>query len=89
MWLEDWKGSGKSVWKYAKANGLNPQTFTRWTKEKAEVSRRFVEIKPPLAEKAGGTPEILIEKGDVKIHIPVAMDRQYLQAVIESLGCRL
>jgi hypothetical protein len=26
MWLEDWKGSGKSVWKYSKANNLNPQT---------------------------------------------------------------
>ena len=25
MWLEDWRQSGKSVWAYAKANGLNPQ----------------------------------------------------------------
>jgi hypothetical protein len=25
MWLEDWRGSGKSAWSYAKANGLNPK----------------------------------------------------------------
>ena len=32
MWLEDWRTSGQSAWAYAKANGLNPQTFINWTK---------------------------------------------------------
>ena len=31
-WLEDWRKSGKGAWAYAKANSLNPQTFTKWTK---------------------------------------------------------
>jgi len=31
MWLEDWRQSGKNAWAYAKANGLNPQTFANRT----------------------------------------------------------
>ena len=37
MWVEDWQASGKSAWSYAKANGLNPQTFVRWTKGEKEA----------------------------------------------------
>ena len=35
MWLEDWKGSGKKAWTYAKENGLIPQTFCSWAKREA------------------------------------------------------
>jgi hypothetical protein len=89
MWLEDWKASGKKAWAYAKENGLNPQTFTKWTKGNREVPQQFVEVKPHLPEAARYIPEILIEKGDVKIHIPVGINRQELRAVVESLGVQL
>jgi len=89
MWLEDWKGSGKSAWVYAKENGLNPQTFVKWTKEGPNVPEKFVEVKAMVLGPEEYAPEILIEKGDVKIHIPLRINRQELRAVIEGLGCQL
>jgi transposase-like protein len=88
MWVEDWKGSGKSLWAYAKASGLNPQTFRKWT-EGREKAAGFVELSAFRQEKPELVPEILIEKGDIKIHIPVAINRNDLRAVIQSLGCEL
>jgi hypothetical protein len=86
MWLEDWKRSGKKAFPYAKANGLNPQTFCRWTKTKAEIKPCFVEVPVQVIQPASYIPEILIEKGDVKIHIPLALGREELRAVMEGLG---
>lgn len=86
LWVEDWKGSGKSAWAYAKENGLNPQTFVKWTKSADEKQTDFVEVVPPMMPYM---PEILIEKGDVKIHIPLALNRGELRAVMEGLGCTL
>jgi hypothetical protein len=48
-----------------------------------------VEISPELKDAARYVPEILIEKGNIKIHIPIVINRNDLQAVIESLGCEL
>jgi len=89
MFLEDWKQSGKSAWNYAKENRLSWKTFKSWTEDKPEVEPRFVEVpaqimKPPLR-----MPEILIEKGDVKIRIPLAISSGDLRAVMEGLGAAL
>jgi len=84
MWLEDWRQCGKSAWAYAKANGLNPQTFVKWTK--AEAKPCFVEVPVPAMPNAQCEPEILIEKGGVKIHIPLISGSRELRAVIEWLG---
>jgi hypothetical protein len=70
MWVEDRKQSGSSPWTYAKANGLNPVTFRNWTKETAEEPG-FVEMMPPIPVSIGITPEILIERGELRIHIPL------------------
>jgi transposase-like protein len=95
MWLDDWRQSGKSAWGYAKENGLNPQTFSKWTKTENENKQSFVEItsssinmqvvKPVM----NNMPEILIEKGDVKIHIPLLIGHMELRAVMEGLGAAL
>jgi transposase-like protein len=37
MRLEDWRESGMNAWAFAKANGLNPQTFVKWKKEGMEA----------------------------------------------------
>jgi transposase-like protein len=87
MWVEDWKGSGESLGVYAKANGLNAATLKSWAYGK-ETVQGFVEIKPARAEPRSYMPEILIEKGDIKIHIPLAVNRNELRAVIESIGWR-
>ena len=94
MWLEDWQKSGKSAWAYAKENGINPQTFAKWTKTATGAKPGFVEIPVPVIApvmnaQAAHAPEVLIEKGDVKIHIPIAVGNSGLRAVIESLGAAL
>ena len=93
MWLTDWAQSGKSYWAYAKANGLNLQTFKNWTREKdkTESSQCFVEIPSSPLNMQVITPirEILIEKGDVKIHIPLSVSVGELRAVMEGLGAAI
>ena len=92
MWLEGWRQSGKSAWAYAKENNLNPQTLVNWTK--AESTAGFVEVcaskaAAPILPPVHRSQEILIEKGDVKIHIPLCLGRGGLRAVMEGLGAAL
>ena len=89
MWVEDWRNSGKSVCGYAKENGLVPQTFARWTKESPERKQVFVEVPAQDTRPAPQIPEILIEKGNVKIHVPLMAGRNELRAIMESLGAAL
>ena len=86
MWLDDWQQSGKSAWAYAKENGLNTQTFTKWTKAKEEPTHSFVELSTQVLPTHQYNREILIEKGDVKIHIPLSLNSVELRAVMEGLG---
>jgi len=86
MWVEDWRKSGKSVWGYAKENGLVPQTFARWTKDGPDRKQVFVEVPAPVTCPAPQIPGILIEKGDVKIHVPLMTGRNELRAIMEGLG---
>jgi len=89
MWLDDWRQSGMSAWAYAKGNKLNLQTFKKWTKEKAEVKPCFVEVPMSIMPSPTRTLEILIERGDVKIHIPVDIGQRELRLVMEGLGAAL
>jgi hypothetical protein len=82
--LEEWKQSGMTAWAYAKAKSLNPQTFNKWTQ--SGMKRQFVEIAVPIQERTRGKQEILIEKGEVKIHVPLGIGGEDLRTVIESLG---
>jgi hypothetical protein len=84
MWLEDWKKSGKGAWTYAKENGLIPQTFVGWTKREQKGKTGFVELKPSIKSQLQQSG-ILIEKGDIKIHLPYVTSGNDLSAVIESL----
>ena len=86
MWLEDWKQSGKSAWAYAKENGLAQRTFVKWTKAKTASKQRFVEIPTQSIPSPQNSLEILIEKGDVKIHIPLGLGNEQLRTIIESVG---
>jgi transposase-like protein len=82
--LENWRGSGKRAWAYAKENGINPQAFTKWIKRK-EASG-FVELRPALTETAAARKEIVIEKGDIKIRLPPDWCAQKLCTVLERPG---
>jgi hypothetical protein len=77
MWVDDWKGSGQSLSAYAKANGINFQRLKKWT-EVPEAKRDFIEISSPIQERPECMPEILIEKGEIRIHLPLAINRNDL-----------
>ena len=86
LWLKDWRQSGKKAWTYAKENGLIPQTFVKWIKTGTEEKPCFVEVPAPVMAGRQSEPEILIEKGEVKIHIPLISGSMELRSVIEWLG---
>jgi hypothetical protein len=88
MWVEDWRGSGTSLNAYARANGLNVQTLKKWAAE-PEKAHGFVEISAVNQEKLPYVPEILIENGGIKIHLPLGITGNDLRTVMESLGCGL
>ena len=85
MWLEDWRKSGKNAWAYAKENGLIPQTFSRWANAKEESKPCFVEV-PTKAMSVECRQEMLIEKGEVKIHIPLTVSSVELRSIISALA---
>jgi transposase-like protein len=89
MRLEDWQQSGKSAWAYAKENGLNPQAFAKWSKPETEAKTCFVQAPAQTVTAVSEMPEILIEKGEAKIHIPLAARSGELRAIMEGLGAAL
>jgi transposase-like protein len=88
MWLEDWEKSGKSAWTYAKENGIAPQTFVNWTKKGKEGREYFVEVPTRIipSMQAEYAKEILVEKGEVKIHIPLTIGCNELRAIFGAIG---
>ncbi|MDR0312915.1 MAG: hypothetical protein LBI14_04900 [Treponema sp.] len=87
MRLEDWRQSGKSAWAYAKENGLVPQTFNNWVKQrKQETEHPLVEIPAGLLQSTRLAGEILIEKGDMRIHIPLEPVIGELRKALSKLG---
>ena len=85
-WLESWRKSGKRAFTFAKENGLCPQTFSRWTKIKQESRSDFIEIPLELIPPMKDNHEILIEKGIMKIHIPLSLGCSELRAIFGALG---
>ena len=89
MWLKDWRQSGKNAHLYAKENGFIPWTFTRWTKEEPEANKGFVEVPVQSMLLPEKMTEILIEKGELKIHVPFDMGCKELRSVMEGIGAIL
>jgi len=84
--LEGWRRSGKSISAYVKEKGLVRWTFTRWLKAEKDAKSGFVEVPLSVMKTIAPIPQILIEKGDVKIHIPLGIGGGELRAVMEWLG---
>jgi hypothetical protein len=84
-WLDDWRNSGKTACAYAKENGLNPQSFYYWTKIRTKNNSCFVEVPVKAIQPVQFNQEILIEKGDVKIHIPLSAGCRELQTIFNAL----
>ena len=93
MWLEDWSRSGKKAWTYAKENGLVPQTFCSWVKRAEEKKPEgFIEVPKQLIPASSGSllsapmQEMVIESGELRIHIPLTICAIELQKVLSVLG---
>ena len=85
LWLKDWKQSGKNAWTYAKENGIIPQTFYGWVKREEKGITGFVEIPVYKKPKQEETQVIVVEKGDIKIHIPLSVWAEGASAIMEGL----
>ena len=85
LWLEDWQQSGKSAYGYAKANGINPQTFLNWAKARKKNKSCLVEVPARVIQSLDTSHEIFIEKGDIKIRVPLSIKIEELRAVIIAL----
>jgi len=87
MWLEDWKQSGKKAWRYAQENGLIPQTFCSWVQRETHNTScsGFVEIPVHQKPKPEMPQEILVEKGDLRIRIPLSVWIEYPGVILEGL----
>ena len=85
MWLEDWQKSGKGAWTYAKENGIAPQTFSRWVKLRAKNSSGFVEIPERIKPRKEQPQVILIEKGEIRIHVPLSVWAEGSKVIMEGL----
>ena len=85
LWLEDWRKSGKKAWTYARENGLVPQTFVKWTQKETENKNGFIEV--PLRMNPGQkqAQTIIVEKGEIKIHIPVTVWLEDTVVIMEKL----
>jgi transposase-like protein len=86
MRLEDWQMSGKSARDYAKETGINQQTFARWTKPKTRNGECFVEVPALAPTPERDSREILIEKGEIKVHIPLSIGSDELRMIFGILG---
>ena len=84
--LEEWKQSGKSKWSYAKENGLNLKTFLKWTKQKKQEEQSLIEIPAQIFQPVHHIQEILVEKNEIKIYIPLTICIDELRTVFKALG---
>jgi transposase-like protein len=87
--LADWRQSGKSAWAYAKENGICPQTFLRWVNPRKKKKNSFVEVSGKVLPSVESTREVLIEKGDIKIHIPLSVWTSGSKVIMEGLKAAL
>jgi len=85
-WLEDWKKSGKKARAYARENGINQQTFSNWIKPGKKEYQSLVEIPTGIFSGVYPVQEVLIEKGEVKIHIPLEPVLGELYTIIKRIG---
>ena len=89
MRLEDWRESGKGAWAYAKENGILPQTFCGWVRQEVKSKSGFVEILKVKKPRQEALQEILIEKGEIKIHIPLSVWAYGAKVILEGLKAAL
>jgi transposase-like protein len=87
--LEGWRLSGKSISAYVKERGLVRWTFHKWLKAERCLKTGLVEVPARVVRTTLNMAEIVVEKGDVRVHIPLGIGSVELRAVMEGLGAGL
>jgi len=83
--LEEWKLSGKSAWSFAREKTLCQQTFAKWVRTEKERKNGFVQIAAQKMSASRNSAEILIEKGDMKIHVPLNISSNEITTLLKGL----
>jgi len=60
--------------------------FINWIKSGKEAKTCFVEVPAPITKSIPQISEILIDKGEVIIHIPLLLGAGELRAVMKGFG---
>ena len=78
--IEQWKESGKSRWTFAKEQGIGAQTLYKWTNT-AKGPTDFVELKTGSKTLPTNNRDIILERGETIIRIPLEMSEREMNAV--------
>jgi hypothetical protein len=82
--LSSGKPAAKEHGLFAEEHGIKGQTFSQWVKKQEGRGKQFVEIRTErIACHAG---EIVVEKGDIKVRLPLGMSGKEIRAVMEGTG---
>ena len=82
--LEKWKNSALSKAAYAKSVGIYPTTFYTWIRGKpGRKVQDFIEISTQVMQKT--SHDLVIEKGNLIIRIPLSVGAKELHTVFTVL----
>ena len=82
--VENWESGTLSKAAYAKTAGLHPTTFYTWIRKAPTGKKEFVEIKQNAFN--GGSQNVVIEKGNITVHVPLTAGLKELQTILGALG---
>jgi len=85
--LENWEEGGMSKNAYAIASGISPRTFIGWTwrtEKPTKKKQNFVEIKKAML--VDPPRDMVIERGDITIRLPLTVGMKEMQTVFMALG---
>jgi len=82
--IENWKNGTLSKAAYAKSAGIVTTTFYKWAQETKKRKKGFVEIRKKKI--LGTVQEIIIEKGNLTIRLPLSAGAEGLRTVVSAFG---
>ena len=82
--LEKWKAGNLSKSQYATEAGILKTTFYSWAHGQVQKEAKgFVEVR--TEEPVYGYERMVVEKGTVKIHIPLSAKEEDLRKIVNAL----
>jgi transposase-like protein len=83
--IENWTKGGLTKASYAKSVGLKKETLYYWLKRKARnKNQSFIEI--PKKVLPTNIQDMVIEKGNITVRVPLSVGIKELQTVLTALG---